>query len=91
MNITSPEAGPTCWRPGLSWNSGRAEAGSPGGSEVASPQPRPGFLPLPTLAGSTAVTLDKSLPSAAALNLLSPAQLTSKVAPRTPCEPVGSF
>ena len=88
MNITSPEPCPICWRPGLSWNLERAEAGSPGGSEVV---PRPGFLPLPTLAGSTAVTLDKSLPSTAALNLLSPAQPTSKVAPRTPCEPVGSF
>ena len=54
------------------------------------PQTRPGWVPAPTyLAGSTAVTLDKSLPSAPALNLLSSAQLTSKVAPRTPCEPVG--
>lgn len=51
MNVSSPEAHRTFWRPGISRNSpesGRAEAGSPGGSEAVPPQTRPGFLPLPT-------------------------------------------
>ena len=101
MNVSSPEPCPTYWRPRFFWPHSLAFRDPPllvsgmGRGWFTRPcqvrgDPAPqAWVPDLTPAGSTAVTLDKALPSATAVNLLSPALLTSEVALRTCCEPHG--